>query len=85
MCKKIKKQNEQAGNDTSKMSPFGTGEYKNLSGKLLKYLISHQERQKRLWSQYGNSILLFDSMFESGNLLQAERNALSKDTYNLFM
>lgn len=69
MCKQIKKQNQAAGNDASKMSPFGTGEYKNLSGKLLKYLISHNERQKRLKTQYGNQILLFDSIFESGNLL----------------
>ena len=85
MSKQIRKQNLNAGTDTSKMSPFGTGEYKNLSGKLLKYLIGHNERQKRLKTQYGNQILLFDSLFESGNLLQAERNALHKDTYNLFM
>lgn len=69
----------------NKMSPFGTGEYKNLSGKLLKYLISHNERQKKLKTRYGNDILLFDSIFESGNLLQAERNGLQKDSYNLFM
>ena len=85
MCKKIKKQNLNAGTNQNKMSPFGTGEYKNLSGKLLKFLIAHQERQKRLRTQYGKELLLFDSMFESGNLLQAERNALKKDTYNLFM
>lgn len=69
MCKTIKKQNLEAGDDTTKLSPFGTGEYKNLSGKLLKYIIGHNERKKRLKEQYGNSILLFDSLFESGNLL----------------
>ena len=50
MCKKIKKQNAEAGTDAAKMSPFGTGEYKNMSGKLLKYLIAHKDRQNRLKS-----------------------------------
>ena len=82
ISKQIKKINQNMGEGAS---PFGTGKYQNLSGKLLKYLIQHNDRCKRLRENYGNSILLFDSLFESGNLLQAQKSVTKEDTYNLFM
>jgi hypothetical protein len=85
ICKKLKKLQKAANGDLSKQSPFGNGEYLNLSGRLLKYLMQQREREQRLKSLYGKDILLFDSMFESGNLLQAERSGTEKDTYNLYM
>jgi|TARA_B110001450_G_scaffold243613_1_gene255000 hypothetical protein len=51
-------------------SPFGTGAYSNLSNKLMNYLLNVAERKKRFKDQYKN-MLWFDSLFESGNLLQA--------------
>jgi hypothetical protein len=59
---------------------LGSGEYKSLSFKLLKYLSDHEESQER---HYNNDVLLFDSMFESGNLLQADR--IDANEYNLYM
>jgi cytosolic carboxypeptidase protein 2/3 len=56
-----------------------------LSGRLLKYINQHRDRVERLKQQYGSSILLMDSLFESGNLLQAEKSAIGTDVYNLFM
>ena len=38
-------------------SPFGTGHYKSLSGRLLKYINNHKERIERLKQQYGSSVL----------------------------
>ena len=43
MSKKTKKINEAATNWKQK-SPFGSGIYQNLSGKLLKYLIHNEDR-----------------------------------------
>lgn len=62
---------------------LGSGEYKSLSFKLLKYLSDHEESQERLLRHYNNDVLLFDSMFESGNLLQADR--IDANEYNLYM
>lgn len=45
---------------------------KNMSEKLIKYLTEIDSYKKSLLSKYNNNILLFDSVFESGNLLQAE-------------
>ena len=75
-----------SGPEYEKMqSPFGSGNYQNISSHLLKYLVKFNERQKKLRAQHGTSFLLFHSMFESGNLLQAEKSATEKDSYNLFM
>ena len=67
MCKRIKK--EQNNNEDDVKSPFGTGAYQNLSTKLIKYVITNDDKMKRVL-QSGNC-LWFDSIFESGNLLQA--------------
>lgn len=69
MCKRIKKQNDSAGENLKLSSPFGSGTFKNLSGKLLKYTMQQQDRERRILGQYGKEVLLFDSRFEGGNLL----------------
>jgi hypothetical protein len=48
---------------------LGSGTMKNLSNKLLKYLTELDSIKKKILSKYNNEILLFDSLFESGNLL----------------
>ena len=53
----------------SSASGFGTGGVKNLSQKFQKYLATHEETKQKLLSQYRGDVLLFDSLFESGNLL----------------
>jgi len=45
----------------------------NLSNKLIKYLNEFEELQERLQRKFRGDVLLFDSLFESGNLLQADR------------
>ena len=39
MCRQIKKVNKASKGDLTKGSPFGTGMYQNLSGRLIKYLM----------------------------------------------
>lgn len=84
MCQRIQKVNKAAGGDAKKQSPFGTGACSNLSQNLQTYLRQHQDRQERLKKAHPGS-LMFDSIFESGNLLQAEKNGTLEDTYNLYM
>ena len=84
MCNRIQKVNKAADGDPKKISPFGSGFYNNLSNKLTNYLKTHKERQRKI-AKSKPECLLFDSLFESGNLLQAERNAVDPNTYNLFM
>lgn len=55
----------------------------NLSQRLVKYLADKDELQERLLKFYKNDVLLIDSIFESGNLLQADR--LDSSTYNFYM
>jgi hypothetical protein len=52
-----------------KPCPLGTGTVKNMSNKLLKYLTDLDSTKKKLLQKYNNDILVFDSIFESGNLL----------------
>lgn len=85
LCKKIKKVNKAAAGNLLKQSPFGSGGYQSLSGKLLKYLTHVKTKKEQLKQQYGENALVFDSMFESGNLLQAEKSPNLENTYNLYM
>jgi len=45
LCKKIKKVNKAAAGNPLRLSPFGTGIYQSLSGRLLKYLTHHNTRR----------------------------------------
>jgi hypothetical protein len=56
---------------------------KNLSKKLMKFLKDFEESVTKLKKKYLNDVLLFDSLFESGNLLQADR--ISREEYRLYM
>jgi len=56
---------------------------KNLSKKLIKFLKDFEESLAALKKKYLNDVLLFDSLFESGNLLQADR--ISREEYRLYM
>ena len=64
-------------------TPFGTGRMKNLSRKMVKYLNDYQEMQERIQTRYRGDVLLIDSIFESGNLLQADR--ITSDEYHMYM
>lgn len=81
MARKIQKDKKV---DPTHSSPFGTGVYGNLSNKLINYLLNVVERKKRLKTQF-RDLLWFDSLFESGNLLQAQKSLTHSNTYNLFM
>lgn len=54
-----------------------------MSNKLAKYLADVEENQERLRGHYSNDVLLFDSIFESGNLLQADR--IDRRDYQMYM
>lgn len=56
---------------------------KNLSPRLVKYLADQEDLQERILKFYKNDVLLVDSVFESGNLLQADR--IDSGTYNFYM
>lgn len=62
---------------------FGSGKMRNLSKKLVKYLTEYQETQERIYQRYRKDVLLFDSMIESGNLLQADR--ITSEEYHMYM
>lgn len=53
-------------------SILGPGHVNHLSNKLINYLQENDKNRKKLVQKYMNDILLFDSIFECGNLLQAE-------------
>ena len=55
----------------------------NLSNKLIKYLNEFEDNQERLQRKFDGDVLLFDSLFESGNLLQADR--VTRTDYRLYM
>ncbi len=48
---------------------MGNGQAKYLSNKLIKFLTENNLNKKKLLSKYNNEILIFDSIFECGNLL----------------
>jgi hypothetical protein len=62
---------------------LGSGKVKNLSPRLTKYLHEFDESQERLVRNYNGDVLLFDTIFESGNLLRADR--ISRSEYRLYM
>jgi hypothetical protein len=49
----------------------------------MKFLKDFEESVNKLKQKYANDVLLFDSLFESGNLLQADR--ISREEYRLYM
>ena len=51
---------------------MGNGSAKNLSAKLLKYLTETNINKQRLIQKFKDEVLIIDSIFECGNLLQAE-------------
>ena len=55
----------------------------NLSNKLIKYLNEFEDLQESLQRKFNGDVLLFDSLFESGNLLQADR--VTRTEYRLYM
>lgn len=77
ICKKLKKQYMRT------QSILGPGHVNHLSNKLINYLQENDKNRKKLVQKYMNDILLFDSIFECGNLLQAE--VVSPTEYQLYM
>lgn len=63
ICKKLKKQFK------TSQSILGPGHVNNLSNKVINYLQENERLKKKLLKKYNNDILLFDSLFECGNLL----------------
>ena len=62
---------------------MGSGQHTNLSTRLIKYLSDNNLTKKRLLKKYNNEVLIFDSVFECGNLLQAEM--ITQNEYQLYM
>jgi len=62
---------------------MGNGRMKNLSPRLTKYLQDILTTQDRLIKKHKGNVLLFDSVFESGNLLRADR--IMSQEYRLYM
>jgi len=55
----------------------------NLSNRLTRYLQELEESITRLMRKYNGDVLLFDTVFESGNLLRADR--ITPSEYRLYM
>lgn len=55
----------------------------NLSNRLTRYLQELEESITRLMRKYNGDVLLFDTIFESGNLLRADR--ITPSEYRLYM
>lgn len=62
---------------------LGTGKMQNLSGRLTRYMQELQESMARLVRKYNGDVLLLDTIFESGNLLRADR--ITSSEYRLYM
>ena len=62
---------------------LGTGKMQNLSSRLARYMNEYEERQEQLLRKYNGDVLLFDTIFESGNLLRADR--ITRAEYRLYM
>ena len=62
---------------------LGSGRVRNLSARLTKYMLEFDETQERLMRKYNGDVLLFDTIFESGNLLRADR--ITRSEYRLYM
>jgi len=79
ICKRLNKQFKMSQTP----SVLGPGHANHLSSKLINYLQETSKQKKKLLNKYKNDILIFDSIFESGNLLQAEY--VSASEYQLYM
>ena len=55
----------------------------NLSNRLTRYMNEFEDRQELLLKKYNGDVLLFDTIFESGNLLRADR--ITRGEYRLYM
>jgi len=62
---------------------LGSGEYQQLSSNLNKYLHNQRITRENVSRKHNNEALVFDSVFESGNLLAAELVTIQE--YNLYM
>ena len=54
-------------------SRIGTGKVQNLSIRLTRYMQDLEESMARLMRKYNGDVLIMDTIFESGNLLRADR------------
>ena len=64
-------------------SRIGTGKVQNLSIRLTRYMQDLEESMARLMRKYNGDVLLMDTIFESGNLLRADR--ITPSEYRLYM
>ena len=62
---------------------LGTGKVQNLSIRLTRYMQDLEESMARLMRKYNGDVLLMDTIFESGNLLRADR--ITPSEYRLYM
>jgi hypothetical protein len=62
---------------------LGSGKMQNLSSRLTRYMQELEESITRLMRKYNGDVLLFDTVFESGNLLRADR--ITPTEYRLYM
>ena len=81
---------DQIGNLRSKVfapellnAKLGTGKMQNLSNRLTRYMQELEESIMRLMRKYNGDVLVFDTIFESGNLLRADR--ITPSEYRLYM
>ena len=87
----LKEKEEESKGDPEKQYfvPFflsdriGSGKMKNLSNRLTRFLQDLLSRHANLVKKHKGNVLLFDSVFESGNLLRADR--LTSREYRLYM
>ena len=62
---------------------LGSGKVMNLSNRLTRYMQELEESMARLIRKYHGDVLLIDTVFESGNLLRADR--ITPSEYRLYM
>ena len=62
---------------------LGSGNTKNLSLRLTRYMHELEDSMARLMRKYNGDVLLIDTVFESGNLLRADR--ITPSEYRLYM
>ena len=62
---------------------LGSGNSKNLSLRLARYMQELDDSMARLMRKYDSDVLLIDTVFESGNLLRADR--ITPSEYRLYM
>ena len=62
---------------------LGNGTVKNVSTRLARYMQELEESMARLIRKYDGDVLMIDTVFESGNLLRADR--ITPHEYRLYM